>query len=372
MKIAIDCRPLQNRYAGRGVGTVVRNVLSQLVMSRCSTSVILCGNSPQPPMHCGNYRMLDRPASREWLHEQVRWPFDLYAMRAGILHSTVSLGLIREIGLPLVAPAKRIATVYDLTPLHVPSVAEHTRMMSFRIQKLAVRSAARVITISNFVKEELVTLLKVSDRRIRVMPLAVDEGIRKIFDNRTSNLSPGAGPFILAVGETENKNIGMAVKVFEQLALRGFCGTLRIIGALERQAESVRQRVAVSRYRERIIFTGVISMDQLVENYATCSLFLFPSHFEGFGLPVIEAMYCGAPVVASNTSSLPEAGGDAAIYCDPADADALVGAAERILKDDVYRKELAEKGKSRARKRSWSEAAEMVMEIYEELGAKFK
>ena len=89
-------------------------------------------------------------------------------------------------------------------------------------------------------------------------------------------------------------------------------------------------------------------------------------------MPVIEAMYCGAPVVTSNTSSLPEAGGDAALYCDPADADALAAAAKRILKDDVYRKKLVEKGKIHARKRSWSEAAEMIIEMYEELGAEFK
>ena len=198
MKIAIDCRPLQNCYAGRGIGTVVRNVLSQLVMSRCSTSLILCGMSPQPPIYCSNYRMLKRSASRAWLQEQVRWPQDLHAMGAGILHSTVSLGLVREIGLPLFAPVKRIATVYDVTPLHAPALGEHTRMMSFRIQKLAVRSAARVITISNFVKGELVTLLKVRENRISVMPLAVDEGIRKNYDNRSSITPAVAAPFILA------------------------------------------------------------------------------------------------------------------------------------------------------------------------------
>ena len=81
-------------------------------------------------------------------------------------------------------------------------------------------------------------------------------------------------------------------------------------------------------------------------------------------------MYCGAPVITSNGSSLPETGGDATIYCDPSNVDALADAAERLLKDDVYKKDLVEKGKRHARSRSWSEAAEMVVEMYEELGWK--
>ena len=113
MKIAIDCRPLQTRYATRGIGTVTRNLLAHLVQSRCSTSLILCGKSLFPPMRCSAYRMLRRPASHDWFWEQAKWPFDLMSMKAGIVHSTVSLGMLREIGLPLVCPAKRIATVYD-------------------------------------------------------------------------------------------------------------------------------------------------------------------------------------------------------------------------------------------------------------------
>jgi glycosyltransferase involved in cell wall biosynthesis len=369
MKIAIDCRPLQNRYAQHGIGTVVRNLLSHLVMSRCSTSLILCGKAEQPPLHCGAYRLLERPASHDWLWEQLLWPVDIVKMHASIFHSTVSLGMIREIGLPLIRAAKTVATVYDLTPLHSPSLAPHTRMKSFRIQKMAVRGADRVITISMFVKEELVRLLKVKEQRIRVLPLAVDEALAKIYDARpASPPDPGVRPFILAMGESEHKNIGVVLNVFGRLADRGFTGELRVVGALENQTAEVQALFRTSPYRERIIFTGEISQEQIVENYAACSLFLFPSLMEGFGLPVIEAMYCGAPVVTSNTTSLPEAGGSAALYFAPDDVSGMTAAAERLLGDTVYRNDIIAAGKVHARRRSWSEAAEMVIGIYEELG----
>ncbi|MBN1129983.1 MAG: hypothetical protein JXA71_13405, partial [Chitinispirillaceae bacterium] len=144
MNIAIDCRPLQNRYAHVGIGTVTRNLLSHLVKSRFSSSLILCGSAPQAPLRCGRYVMLKRPERHDWLHEQLRWPFDLRALRAGLFHSTVSLGPLRDIGFPLIPGTRSIATVYDLTALHMPELAPYTRMKSFLIQKQAVRRADRV------------------------------------------------------------------------------------------------------------------------------------------------------------------------------------------------------------------------------------
>jgi glycosyltransferase involved in cell wall biosynthesis len=369
MKIAIDCRPLQNRYATRGIGTVARNLLAHLVQSRCSASLILCGNSVVQPMRCGEYRMLRRPAGHDGFWEQAKWPFDLMGMKAGILHSTVSLGLLREIGLPLACPAKRIATVHDCTPLRMPELAPHTRMKSFRIQKIAVRHSARVIVPSAFVKNDCISLLKVNEHKVIVMPWAVDEAIAKAFDKRAPSVTGTAAPFVLAMGEDANKNMATVIKVFERLAAKGFPGTLRIIGTQENQTARVRQLLAdLPAIRERILFTGVISPEQVTENYATSSLFLFPSLYEGFGLPVLEAMYCGSPVITSNTSSLPEAGGDAAICRDPLDVDALAEAAERVLHDNDYRKTMVEKGNRHARSRSWNEAAESVVGMYEELG----
>jgi glycosyltransferase involved in cell wall biosynthesis len=369
MKIAIDSRPLQTRYARHGIGTVTRNLLSHLIQSRCSTSLILCGKSVFQPLLCSDYRMLKRPASHDWFWEQVQWPIDLLRMKAGILHSTVSLGMVREIGLPLVSPAKRIATVHDLTVLHMPELAPHARMRSFRIQKSAVRRSDLVIVPSEFVKNDVVTMLKVEEKNVRVVRWATDEAIAAAFDNRIPATAE-TGPFILAMGEEANKNISAVIKVFELLAEKGFAGKLRVIGSLKNQTAAVRQQHAGCPVRERIIFTGSISIEQVVENYATASFFLFPSLHEGFGLPVLEAMYCGTPVLTSNTSSLPETGGNAAAYCDAANIGSTVEAAERIMKDDVYRRDLVEKGNRHARSRSWSEAAEMVISMYEELGWK--
>jgi glycosyltransferase involved in cell wall biosynthesis len=369
MKIAIDCRPLQNRYARHGVGVMVRNLLNHLVRSRCSTSLVLCGSTAHPPIRCGDYRQISRPASHDWLWEQMLWPVDLVKMRASIFHSTVSLGLIREIGLPFFSGAKTVATVHDLTPLHLPALEPHVRMNSYRIQKMAVRRADRVIAVSSFVKDDLVRSLGVREERIRVLPMAVDETVVKFFDARHPPLAAQtAEPFILGMGETENKNIATSVAVFERLSARGFAGRLRIVGSAEAQSEAVMTKVRESPCRDRIVFTGEISTEQLVENYASCALFLFPSIAEGFGLPVVEAMYCGAPVITSNATSLPETGGNAALCFDPLDADGMTTAAEKLIGDEVFRSQRIELGRTHARRRSWSEAAETVIGVYEELG----
>jgi glycosyltransferase involved in cell wall biosynthesis len=371
MNIAIDCRPLQNRYAERGIGTVVRNLLSYLVKSRCSSSLILCGNALQPPIRCGKYVMLKRPLSHDWLSEQLRWPFDLRAIKAGIFHSTVSLGLIREIGFPLVCGVKSIATIHDLNPLRVPSLQSHVKMKSYMLQRMAVRRADRVITVSQFVKKDVMERLRIPERKVRVVPNAVDETIAAAFDRFSPASALPQDPFILTLGEDEHKNVGTAVAVFERLADLGFSGTLRVVGALERQTDAVKRAVRSSRMRERIVFTGSLTPEHLVANYALCKLFLFPSRLEGFGLPVIEAMYCGAPVICSNTTALPETGGDAALYYDPDDINGMVHAAGRLLEDEAYRGDRIGRGADHARRRSWKEATETVLGIYEELGAVF-
>jgi glycosyltransferase involved in cell wall biosynthesis len=365
MNIAIDCRPLQNKYARRGIGTVVRNLLSQLVRSRYSSSIILCGNNEKPPMRCGRYVMLKRPESHDWLHEQLRWPLDLRSLKAGIFHATVSLGIIREIGFPLVTGVKSIATVYDLNPLRLPSLRSHVTMKSFLVQRMAIRRAHRVLTISEFVKKDLVEKL----HRIVVLPCAVDEVLAHEFTRFSPDTALPHEPYILALGEGEHKNIETAIAVFERLAEGGFAGTLRVVGWLDGQTETVKRAVRSSNFRQRIVFAGSLTPEHLVANYALCRLFLFPSRLEGFGLPVMEAMYCGAPVVSSNATALPEAGGDAAVYCDPDDIDGMVHASNRVLDNEEYRNDLIARGKLHANRTTWNQAAETVMALYDELGA---
>jgi glycosyltransferase involved in cell wall biosynthesis len=158
----------------------------------------------------------------------------------------------------------------------------------------------------------------------------------------------------------------VALRVFEQLADRGFWGDLCVVGSFEKQIPRVRELYSQSRYRERIHFYGDLGTEKLVELYRGCELFLFPSSSEGFGLPVIEAMYCKAPVLTSNATSLPEAGGDAAVYRDPDDVDGFVAQAERVLHDNELRSSLIDKGWKRADAACWDAAIEKLVEVFEE------
>jgi glycosyltransferase involved in cell wall biosynthesis len=371
MKIAIDYRPLQSSYANHGIGVFLRNIFTRLGRSRLAGSIVYIGRSGQEfDAAPSGYRTVYRPTIKPWFWEQLLWPVNLRHMRADIFHSTVSLGPLREIGFPYWCPVPSIATVYDLNSLKVSQLAAASRTRSFRVQKAAMQKATRVVTISNFVKNDLVATLGIDEKKIVVLPCAVDDAVRTIFDGRTFGKVPLSMSFILAMGETENKNIVTAIRVFERLAAAGFEGALCVVGQFDRQTPRVKRTWKNSRYQNRILFLGELSPHLLVSYYAACEFFLFPSIAEGFGLPILEAMYCGAPVITSNTTALPEAAGEAAILLPPSDIKGMTAAATQLLHDWNHRSGFVRKGYEHARVRSWDTAVGRLVSLYEELGQK--
>lgn len=369
MRILIDYRPLQSAYASRGVGTFCRNIFPRLLESKLGPSLVFCGYSTDTPPAGAVYRTIFRPRFRAWLWEQACWPLDLWRFGAELFWSPVSLGPIRSIGYPRLCPARGVATIHDLTPLRHKELAAHAQTRSFRIQRRAVAEAHRIVTVSSFVKEDIVEHLGVQPDKVVVLPSGVDDAVKEAYE-RLPDEPDELKAFILAIGETENKNVHTAIAAFERLADEGFWGDLCVVGAFDRQSTRVRTRYQQSAYRERIHFYGDVSTDKLVELYARCELFLFPSASEGFGHPVIEAMYCGAPVIASNATSVPDAGGDAAVYCEPDNAEDFAAQAKTVLDNEDVRVSLRERGRARAKSLSWDTAVEQLVEMFQELVAK--
>jgi glycosyltransferase involved in cell wall biosynthesis len=142
---------------------------------------------------------------------------------------------------------------------------------------------------------------------------------------------------------------------------------LVVVGGMERGAEPILEAVRRARLQEAVIFPGHVPLNDLRALYAGCVLFAFPSLYEGFGMPVLEAMACGAPVVSSNASSLPEVVGDAALLVDPLDVEGLAVAMTRVAEDAGLREDLRRRGALRVKAFSWEQSARDLLKVYRDL-----
>lgn len=251
-----------------------------------------------------------------------------------------------------------VCTFHDLFVMTSEySTAEFRARFSEQARDAAQRSDL-IVCVSEFTASQVEGLLGVERSRLRV----IHHGTRFI--------EPPAAvkrePWILHVGAVQTrKNLIRLIEAFEKAAPAPW--RLILAGADGYGASLVKERAAASVARERIEFTGWIDDSRLAELYRRSSLFVFPSLDEGFGIPVLEAMSWGLPVVASDRSSLPEACGDAALLVDPGDPEALAAAMRQLIENTGLAAELAARGQERARRRPWRAAAEETLRVYDEL-----
>lgn len=222
----------------------------------------------------------------------------------------------------------------------------------------AAERADLVICVSEFTARQVESLLRVERSRLRV----IHHGTRFV----ETPAGAGRQPWILHVGAVQTrKNLVRLIEAFEIAAPAPW--RLVLAGGEGFGARQVRDRAAASPARDRIEFTGWVDDRRLADLYARSSLMAFPSLDEGFGIPVLEAMAWGLPVVASNSSSLPEVCGDAALLVDPTETEALSTAMRTLIEDPALAASLAARGRVRARHRPWNVAAAETLRVYAEL-----
>jgi glycosyltransferase involved in cell wall biosynthesis len=262
-----------------------------------------------------------------------------------------------------------VVTVHDVLPLRMPEYFSRLIAVRYRvIAGLATARAARIITGSEHSRREIAALLGVPDERIRVTPYAVEPRFRPVaVDREVLRRRVGvAGPYVLCVGTLEpRKNLVGALRAFERVQPDFPDHTLVIIGGRGWKGGELQR--ALDETTARVLPTGYVSEEDLVTLYAGTDCFLFPSFGEGFGFPVLEAMACGAPVVACDTTSIPELVGDAALLVPPADGEALADALRRVLGTRELADELRTAGIDRSLGYTWAACAARTIAVYEEL-----
>jgi glycosyltransferase involved in cell wall biosynthesis len=265
---------------------------------------------------------------------------------------------------------KEVVTVLDVFPITGRDYSTPDFQKKFSaLLRQAVRRAARIITLSKYTADQLARHCGVARERIRVIPAGVDlpERVLDLEERqREREQLVGAGnEMVLAVGAIQTrKNTLNAVR-----AVAGLPANYRLVlaGGNGYGSEAVYDFIRSAGLESRVKLLGYVTDDRLRLLYQAASLFLFPSLEEGFGLPVLEAMAHGVPVVASATSSLPEVGGDAALYVDPRNPEDMAEKIRRSVEDVDLRTGLTERGLARARQFTWQRMAEETLKVYDEV-----
>lgn len=272
--------------------------------------------------------------------------------------------------LPIHSPCPTVGTVHDFSSVHIKGKYDPARMFYIKhVLPFLTRRLTHVLTVSESSKRDIVEYANVPPERITVTPLAVDhQRERPDPDEAKKRLSERLTldqPYLLYVSRIEHpgKNHVRLIEAFERLKSSGdFQHQLVLAGGDWTGAKVVHERADRSPYAKDIRFTGFVSDDDLMDLYSCAEMLVFPSLYEGFGLPVLEAMACGTPVASADVSSLPEVGGDAVSYFSPNDSDSICDAIRRLLEDTDYRQLCVDRGLERSRKFTWAATAKKTFQ----------
>jgi len=273
--------------------------------------------------------------------------------------------------MPYWVPCPSMGTFHDLAILHVPGKYDWLhKIYNLHVLPMLVRRLTRITADSECSKRDLVEYVHVPEERITVVPLAADSGIYHPRDKAACQRRIGEQykfdqPYVLCIARIEHpgKNHARLIRAFSRLKEReSIPHKLVLAGSDWHGADEVHREAAACSAAKDIIFTGFVAQEIIPDLYRGADAFVFPSLFEGFGLPVLEAMSSGVPVACSNTSSLPEVAGDAALMFDPLDEGAIEEALRVILLDGTEREKCVERGLFQSGKFSWKKTAEQTIE----------
>jgi len=277
---------------------------------------------------------------------------------------------------PPFAPCPVVALIPDLAFEHLPETFKRRSRIQLRLTvRRTAQTAAHIITCSDYSRRDIMETYKVEPERITTIPHAAPAHFKPANPEEVARVRERYGleeDYILAVGSIQpRKNLVRLVHAYESLQLRmpqDKLPQLVLVGKRAWLYGDTLRAVEASTIRRRVVFTGYVSENDLPGLYTGALAFVYPSYFEGFGLPPLEAMQCGTPVITGMRTSLPEVVGDAGLLVDPFDEPAITDALMRVIKDEELRNELRRKGLERARLFDWRETARRTLELYERVG----
>lgn len=377
MRIGLDFRPAQKTNSRRrGVGRFTRELIRALVESPSHHEFLLYTMAGIPPGLDGRYQVrplahLPKPSRFNWILELWLFPRAARRDRLDLFHAPDLLPMPRITSCPV------WVTIHDLIPWifpeeYAPETPHDFRYALDRALDRA-RQADRILTVSECSKQDICRLLGLPAEKVTVIPEGCERGpapcrpevARALVQHQLGI----AGPFLLYVGGTDfRKNLVTLLEGFRRICALGYRGSLVLAGETTDPRFPVAARLVKLAGRmgigEKVHMLGFVSDELLAAAYSACDFLVFPSLYEGFGLPVLEAMRCGAVVLAADSSAVPEVAGEDAFYFDPTSVESLVEAYRQAVEQPELVEEKRRHGLKRAQQFTWKAAAEQLLSLY--------
>ena len=355
MKIAIDAR----KWRDYGIGTYVRNLVRHLAqIDRETTYFLFCDRADQATLRdlAENFVPIVDNSSGYGVQEHFSIPLKVHRLGADLLHSPHYV-------LPLLCRQRSVVTIHDCIHLLFPEYLPNRLAPRYAREMMgsAIRRSDLVLTVSEASRNDILSFYpSTNPDRVEVVPNAIDEAILQDPGEeemeRVRERYQIRGRFILYAGNIKpHKNLERLITAFGRLKQRPGHEDVKllIIGDEVNKYGGLRRSVEAAGVRQDVRFFGFVPERTLAALYRLADAFAFPSLYEGFGLPPLEAMACGTPVVTSRISSLPEVVGDAALLVDPYDVEDIASGLERVLGDEALRAGLVARGRVRVKQFSW-------------------
>ncbi len=370
MRITIDYTSAVRQNAG--IGRYTRNLVAALAdADRINEYTMFCaGEGPPPARWPANFRVRETRVSPRalaigWHKLHLPITVERLSGESDVFHSP-------DYTLPPLKTAHGVVTIHDLSFLKVPECADPglRDYLTANVPQ-AVKRASRILVDSKNTKQDVIELLHVPADKVSVIPAGVESRFRPTRDleefARVRNRYRLPEFFVLFVGTIEpRKNLSRLIAAYSDFRRQtGLPHQLVISGSKGWLYNDIFEQVTRDGLTEDVLFPGFVDDDDLPILYTLADLFVFPSLYEGFGLPPLEAMACGTPVIASDNSSLPEVLGQAALFVPAEDTTAIADAMARVLGDANLRTRLADLGRAQAARFTWSSAAHELIDAYQ-------
>jgi len=371
MKIGIDARFYGQ--IGTGIGRYLEKLIENLEKIDNENQYFILlrkENFHQYQPQNKNFQKILAPYPWYSLKEQIFLPLLLYKLKLDLVH-------FPHFNVPIFYFGKFIVTIHDLIITRFATTKATTRdLLTYKIKRIfyhlviknAVWRAKKILAVSHFTKNEIINFFKIQEEKIVVTYEAVN--MKQVQGQKSSHRELAMGNYLLSVGNAyPHKNLERLLRAFKILTSRDenikLSLQLVLVGKIDYFYKRLQKLVKELNIEDKVIFTGPVSNEELIYLYQNALVYVFPSLMEGFGLPGLEAMANGCPVISSSAGSLPEIYGQAALYFNPENVDEMVEKIKMIINNENLRNELREKGLAQVKKYSWPRCAQETLRVYQ-------
>lgn len=372
MKILIDAHLSENKITG--IGRYLNCLISELTNLDLSNEYIILINNhikedhPLKTIQSPNIKTITVNLKGPTFKQNVIIPGILKKHNPDVYHHP-------HFDLPFFINTPSVITVHDLKYIKHPEFFSKKQKLKSTYMKLMLKStlgsAAKIVTVSENTKKDLIALYNLEPEKIQVIYHGYKQFYLQGFEENSLEKLGIRNPYILFVGERRpHKNIENLILAFHKFITTKNCGIqLVIVGKKYADYTKPEQLIKNLQLQDKVILTDSISDVKLAHLYTNAAMFILPSLYEGFGMPLLEAMNCGVPVLGSNTTSIPEIIKDAGLLFNPQNIDEITKNMGKVLKNKKIRNTLIEKGYKRIKEFSWKKAASQTLEMYHQVAA---